>query len=85
MAQTQRVARKISGTNNHLTKITRYIFLAQIGCTTTQYLCTIKQEKRGEIIYFNDFENGYYDDDYISPVEAFEGDEELYNEWLLNS
>lgn len=50
-----------------------------------QYLCTIKQEKRGEIIYYDDFENGYYDDDYISPIEAFEGDEELYNEWLLNS
>ena len=30
-------------------------------------------------------ENGYYDDDYISPVEAFEGNEDLYNEWLLNS
>lgn len=50
-----------------------------------QYLCTIKQEKRGEIMNCDDFENGYYDDDYISPVEAFEGDEELYNEWLFNS
>lgn len=41
--------------------------------------------KKSEIMNYDDFENGYYDDDYISPVEAFEGDEELYNEWLLNS
>lgn len=54
-------------------------------CITTQYLCTIKQEKGGEIMNYDDFENGYYDDDYISPVEAFEGNEDLYNEWLLNS
>ena len=37
------------------------------------------------MFYCEDYEDGYYDDDYISPLEAFEGDEDLYNEWLLNS
>jgi hypothetical protein len=32
-----------------------------------------------------DYEDSYYSDDYISPLDAFEGDEDLYNEWLLNS
>ncbi len=32
-----------------------------------------------------DYEDCYNDDDYISPLEAFEDDEDLYNEWLLNS
>ena len=36
------------------------------------------------MFYYDDYED-YYDDDYVSPLEAFEGDEDLYNEWLLNS
>lgn len=41
-------------------------------------------ETNGKIDYYsNDFDD--FGGDYISPLEAFEDDEDLYNEWLLNT
>lgn len=44
-------------------------------------------ETNGKIDYLSNYSNDFDDfgGDYISPLEAFEDDEDLYNEWLLNT
>ena len=44
-------------------------------------------ETNGNIAPLSNYSNDYDDfgGDYISPLEAFEDDEDLYNEWLLNT
>lgn len=50
------------------------------------YIPVESGETNGKIDYLSNYnDDDDFGGDYISPLEAFEDDEDLYNEWLLNT